>query len=118
MSARLEKVLGQAKLEATSEFVLDATGSIECTLKQALKGTKFEGRVHAHLFRHSFITHMLLAGNPMAVVGHIVADGPQTLTRYTHVTTEYARDNLIWGARREASAVVDLEAERAKRTAA
>jgi integrase len=117
MSERLEALLLQAKAEARSEWVLDGPGTIERTFKAAIKGTEFEGRLHAHLFRHSFITHMLLNGNPVALVSQMVADGPQTLARYTHVTTEYARDNVVWGKRRDAQ-VVDLDAERAKRSAA
>jgi integrase len=117
MSERLEALLLQAKAEARSEWVLDGPGTIERTFKAAIKGTEFEGRLHAHLFRHSFITHMLLNGNPVALVSQMVADGPQTLARYTHVTTEYARDNVVWGKRRDA-AIVDFDAERAKRAVA
>jgi integrase len=115
MSDRLRALLLRAKQEARSEWVLDGPGTIERTLKASLKGTRFEGKVHAHLFRHSFISHALLDGNPVALVSKIVADGPQTMARYTHVIDEdYAR--MKWAPRH--ATIVDLEAERAKRSAA
>jgi integrase len=115
ISPRLEALLRQAQAESRSEFVCDHPGSIDFSWRSAVRGTEFDG-VFPHLLRHSFITHMFMRGVDSLVIGKIVGDSVQTLARYEHVKPDYLRDQVRWGSTKPS--LVDLNVERAKRSAA
>lgn len=64
------------------------------TIKQKAKKAGVTKRVYSHLFRHSFITNMILAGAPMAMVAQIVGHRDISVTNQYYIHLNHKDQEL------------------------
>ncbi|WP_338452040.1 tyrosine recombinase XerC [Niallia oryzisoli] len=72
------------------------TRGIRVILNKILKDSTYNGKIHPHMLRHTFATHLLQNGADMRTVqellGHAFLSSTQ---KYTHVTNEYLRKSYM-----------------------
>ncbi|GIN18953.1 MAG TPA: tyrosine recombinase XerC [Bacillus bacterium] len=69
---------------------------IRHVLNEVMKKASLSGKIHPHMFRHSFATHMLNNGADMRTVQELLGHTHLSSTQvYTHVTKEHLRKTYI-----------------------
>ncbi len=69
---------------------------IRHVLNEIMKKASLSGKIHPHMFRHSFATHMLNNGADMRTVQELLGHTHLSSTQvYTHVTKEHLRKTYI-----------------------
>ena len=93
------KLLGQ---KDTKALFLNRFGDriaerrIQYIIKEYAKRAGINGRVHPHMLRHTFATHMLDGGADLRVVQELLGHASLSSTQiYTHVTTSQMRSRYL-----------------------
>lgn len=69
---------------------------IRYILNDVMKKAALSGKIHPHMFRHSFATHMLNNGADMRTVQELLGHSHLSSTQiYTHVTKEHLRKTYM-----------------------
>ncbi len=94
ISDRLKPVLLRAWTERQSSFVLDHSGEIRKSVDRFMKEHHFPG-VTAHVFRHTFATHLVQAGVPLIEVAQLLGDSLETVEKnYLHLSPGHLKQAI------------------------
>lgn len=94
ISDRLRPVLLRAWTERSTEYVLDHNGQIRKSLDRFVKEHHFPG-VTAHVFRHTFATHLVQAGVPLVEVAQLLGDSLETVEKnYLHLSPGHLKQAI------------------------
>ncbi|WP_066289076.1 tyrosine recombinase XerC [Bacillus sp. FJAT-29937] len=89
--------------EAPNDYVfLNSRGrpltprGIRHILSKLIERSSLNGKIHPHMLRHSFATHLLANGADMRTVQELLGHAFLSSTQvYTHVTSEYLRNSYL-----------------------
>ncbi|WNS77164.1 tyrosine recombinase XerC [Bacillus sp. DTU_2020_1000418_1_SI_GHA_SEK_038] len=69
---------------------------IRYILNKLIEQSSLNGKIHPHMLRHSFATHLLANGADMRTVQELLGHAYLSSTQvYTHVTSEYLRNSYL-----------------------
>ena len=69
---------------------------IRVVLNKIIEESTLNGKIHPHMLRHSFATHLLKNGADMRTVQELLGHSFLSSTQvYTHVTKEYLRKSYM-----------------------
>lgn len=72
------------------------TRGISVILGKILEDSSYNGKIHPHMLRHTFATHLLQNGADMRTVQELLGHSFLSSTqKYTHVTNEYLRKSYM-----------------------
>ncbi len=72
------------------------TGGIRHVLNQLIEKASLSGKIHPHMLRHTFATHMLNNGADMRTVQELLGHASLSSTQmYTHVTKEHLQKTYM-----------------------
>lgn len=110
ISQTLRPILERAKRQRINDYVLDHPGQIRKSFDRFMEKHHFEN-VTAHVFRHTFATHLAQNGVSMVEIGQLLGDQLATVEKnYLHYSPEHLRNAINSLSLRRMSALpTDLE---------
>lgn len=94
ISETLRPILERAKRQRTTDYVLDHPGQIRKSFDRFMEKHQFDG-VTAHVFRHTFATHLAQNGVSMVEISQLLGDQLTTVEKnYLHYSPEYLRSAI------------------------
>lgn len=92
----LMKTLDHDKLFVNYRGAPITTGGIRHVLNQLIEKASLSGKIHPHMLRHTFATHMLNNGADMRTVQELLGHASLSSTQmYTHVTKEHLQKTYM-----------------------
>jgi integrase len=102
ISENLRPILEQARLEATTPFVLDHTGNVRKSFETLLNAAQI-GNCTPHILRHTFATHAAMAGVSLVDIARVLGNTVAMVEKvYSKWAPEYLRGAVDFASAKRA----------------
>jgi len=92
ISTQLRPILENAYAEKINDLVCDSTSNIHDQLKRVGEELNIDG-LSAHVFRHTWATHKVMAGKPIEKIAAMMGDSVEIVRKnYAHLAPDYLKD--------------------------